>query len=237
MTATRVAVAACALAVVAALAGCTSTTDGQGSDATSSGAVTSSSPDFPSTSATAAAPDPSPTSRTGAPPTNSAGSSAPATPLETVTTQGPTPYTVQVWARRTDPTCYDHAYGQPMITFLTRNPCHGMERLLATTTVGGRPVAFSLVQTSFVGTPKNPYGTTEKFRALVERDGTGSIDDLLREGYRLPRGPKHVPSPDAFNCLGQDNGVSVYDVWYLDGPTPENAKPLVRMTEDVFLQL
>ena len=74
---------------------------------------------------------------------------------------------------------------------------------------------------------------------LVHRTATdpGSLDDLLREGYRLPSGPSSVPSPDAFNVLGQDNGVTVWDVWYLDGPTPYNDRALIKASEDLFLQV
>jgi hypothetical protein len=36
--------------------------------------------------------------------------------------------------------------------------------------------------------------------------------------------------------LGQDAGVSVFDVWYLDGPTRHNDRTLVHMTKDIFLQ-
>ena len=46
-----------------------------------------------------------------------------------------------------------------------------------------------------------------------------------------------VPSSEAFNVLGQDNGVTVWDVWYLDAPTPPNTKPLIKMTQDLFLQI
>jgi len=163
----------------------------------------------------------------------------PSTPLRTVTVTGATnvSYVVKVWATRRDTTCHDHAYGQPIITFLTQHPCSGMTRSLATTTVGGRAVGLSIVTTSFVGTAKNPYAYASAFRVLVDKDGTGSIDDLLRDGYRLPSGPTQVPSPDAFACLIQDNGVSIYDMWYLDGPTPENTKPLETLAQDIFLQV
>ncbi len=74
------------------------------------------------------------------------------------------------------------------------------------------------------------------FRALVTKDGTGNLDDLFRDGYRLPSGPQHVPSPDAFSALSQDAGVTVVDAWYLDRATPENDQPLVRMATDIYLQ-
>jgi hypothetical protein len=154
----------------------------------------------------------------------------------TVHASDATTYVVKLWADVQTATCFDHAYGQPMIDFLTQHPCNGMTRYLGTTTVNGRPVGFAETSTGFRGTAQDPYIYAGQFRRLVETDGTGSINDLLREGYRLPSGPTQVPSPDAFNCVGQDSGVTVWDVWYLDGSTPNNAKALVKMTSDLFLQ-
>lgn len=145
-------------------------------------------------------------------------------------------YVIKIWADVSNPTCFDHAYGQAMITFLTQHPCRGLERLLGTTSVNGRPVGFAESVTSFTGTPSDPYADSSTFRQLEEADGTGSINDLLREGYRLPSGPTSVPSSEAFNVVGQDNGVTVWDVWYLNGPTPANDPALVKMTTDIFLQ-
>ena len=45
-----------------------------------------------------------------------------------------------------------------------------------------------------------------------------------------------MPSGEAFNVVGQDQGVTVWDVWYLDGSTPTNDPALMKLTEDLFLQ-
>jgi hypothetical protein len=236
------------LAVSALLAACSSTTDGSGN--ASGSPHNASSPDFPSgsvggSSDAASPPVTPPVTPTGSTPTGLPSGSppahihqVPADPLKTVTVHAPdgTTYVVKLWAEVQNDTCFDHAYGKPIREFLTKHPCDGMTRYLGTTTVGGRPVGFAETSTGFTGTAKDPYVNSGAFRQLVEKDGTGSINDLLREGYRLPSGPAQVPSPDAFNCVGQDNGVTVWDVWYLDGSTPNNAKPLVQMTMDLFLQ-
>jgi len=198
-------------------------------------------PDFPASSSAPGSTSAAAATTPGAP--DDSGSRvipAPATPVRTVTAQDAdgVHHVVKIWAERADSTCYDHAYGQPIISFLTSHPCRGMDRVLATTTTAdGRAVGFSLVNASFDGTPQDPYADAGAFRTLVDKDGTGSIDDLLREGYRLPSGPTRVPSPDAFACLSQDNGVSVYDLWYLDGPTPYNDKTLEKLAEGIFLQV
>ncbi len=219
------------------LAACSSTTSGTGRASTPV-TTPSSTPGFPSTPPTTHAettPAPITSSETSGPTTIP----APSVPLKTVTVHsgdGSTTYVVKIWVDVTDPTCFDHAYGTPIITFLTRHPCGGLERYLATTTVHGRPVGFAESATGFRGTPRDPYRYASRFAALERQDGTGSLNDLLREGYRLPSGPTSVPSPDAFNVIGQDEGVTVWDVWYLDGPTPYNDPALMKMTEDVFLQ-
>jgi hypothetical protein len=233
------ALAVFAVALVAA--GCASTVGGEGS--VSAGAASSASGsgshDFPSGS-------PGPGSSSVA--ASSAAPATPATPSSSIHQAGPRPlstrtvhasdgtvYQVNVYARARNKTCFDHAYGRPMIEFLTKHPCGGLTRILATTTVGGRPVGIAQAATSFAGTAKDPYKWSGAFVKLEQADNTGSIKDLMREGRRLPEGPKSIPASEAFNVLSQDNVVTVWDVWYLDGPTPANAKPLIKMTEDLFL--
>jgi hypothetical protein len=226
-----------ALAGAALLAACSSTTNGSGQDAASRAPVTH---DFStaasgSVSASSAAPVTS-----GAPASAPASDihPAPAAPLHTVSVSGTsgTTFQVKIWQERDDKTCFDHAYGTPMVTFLTEHPCRGLHRVLATTTVNGRPVALAESSTGFNGAgPNDPYKYTAQFKALEEADDTGSINDLLREGYRLPSGPSSVPSSEVFNVLGQDNGVVIYDVWYEDGPTSAKDPALIQLTEDVFL--
>jgi hypothetical protein len=145
-------------------------------------------------------------------------------------------YVIKIWADVKNSTCFDHAYGRPVVTFLTEHPCSGLERLLVTTAVHGRSVGVAISETGIPGTGNDPYKYSGQFRTLLEEDGTGSIADLMREGYRLPTGPTSVPAHEAFNVLGQDNGIDIYDVWYLDGTTPDNDPALIKMTEDIFLQ-
>jgi hypothetical protein len=222
-----------ALLVGVALTACSSTTSGTGTAQqprpTRSSVAVSTPASTPSTPTTAAAG------------TSAAGTvhPAPATPLRTVTVHAPdgATYVIEIWQQVDNPTCFDHAHGQPIVTFLTQHPCTGLRRYLATTTVNGRPVAFAEAATGFAGTPQHPYQDASRFKSLEEADNTGSINDLLSEGYRLPHGlPTSVPDSEAFNVLGQDNGVVVYDAWYLDGPTPAQDPALIKMTQDIFLQ-
>ena len=217
------------------VAGCTSTTNGRGAAEVPTTAV-SSTPDFPSAPAQSDSPV-----ETTTPATSTSATStihpAPAAPIRTVpvTTADDGTYVVQIWWDVRNPTCFDHAYGT-IATFLTTHPCFALRRYLATTTVHGRPVAFAMSSTGFPGTARDLYGEAGKFIQLEEANGTGSINDLLREGYRLPSGPTSIPAGEAFNVLGQDQGVTVWDVWYLDGTTPTNDPALIKMTQDLFLR-
>jgi hypothetical protein len=227
--------AAGVVAAATMVAGCASTTSGHGAAEVPTTSAPST-PDFPIAPATSD----SPVETTSAAASTSATSTihpAPPMPARTVpvnAADGVT-YLVKIWWDVKNRTCFDHAYGT-VAAFLTTHPCFGLERFLATTTVNGRPVAIAMSSTGFPGTPHNLYGETGKFIQLEEADGTGSINDLLREGYRLPNAPTSLPAGEAFNVLGQDQGVTVWDVWYLDGSTPTNDPALIKMTQDLFLQ-
>ncbi len=242
------------LAVAALAAACTSTTSGDGHTSANPQSSLAPLPSFPSVPATlptlpTASVSAPAASGSGAPSGTVSGSGSapasasattspvPAEPLRTVTAHSDRgDYVIQIWAEVRTSTCADHAYGQPMINFLTAHPCSGLDRVLGTTTVDGRAVGFAESTLGFVGDYPAVSRVATKFQDLVRRDGTGNLNDLFRDGYRLPSGPTSVPSPDAFNVLGQDAGVSVFDVWYLNGPTRHNDRPLVHMTQDIFLQ-
>ncbi|MDT4921918.1 MAG: hypothetical protein QOI15_2820 [Pseudonocardiales bacterium] len=227
-----------AVALIAAglLAACTSTTSGDGSAEVPTRAGSSTTADFPIAPATSE-PSVEPTTPVASTSATSTIHPAPPTPARTVTVHATgAVYVVKIWWEVENDSCFDHAYGQPIITFLTQHPCSGLHRYLGTTTVNGRPVAFAMSSTGFPGTPRNLYGEAGRFSQLEQADGTGSIDDLLRDGYRLPGGPGSIPPGEAFNVLGQDQGVTVWDAWYLEGTTPTNDPALVDMTQDLFLQ-
>jgi hypothetical protein len=219
----------------ALLAACSSTTGGQGTaEVPTRGG--SSTPDFPIAPATSET-STEPTKPEVSTPATSTIHPAPSAPQRTVTVQTEdTHYVVKIWWDVEDATCFDHAYGDPIVSFLIRHPCSGLHRYLATTVVNGRPVGIALSSTGFPGRPHDLYGEAGKFAGLEQADGTGSLNDLLREGYRLPSGPTAVPPGEAFNVLGQDQGVTVWDAWYLDGTTPTNDPALIKMTQDLFLR-
>jgi hypothetical protein len=227
-----------------ALAGCASTTPGTGHASIEASAPATSLPSGQNTGATFGVPTPGSSAPSSAAPSSKpAGSPTtlpiPAQPVLTksVVADGGRTYVVKVWAQTQDVDCAGHAYGAPVVAFLKQHPCAGLSRLLVTTTVHGRPVGFAQNSIGFKGpTAQAVYQAAGRFRALVTKDGTGNLNDLLREGYRLPSGPTSVPYPDAFLALSQDNSVSIVDAWYLQGSTPDNDPALIHMAKDIYLQ-
>ena len=225
-------------AVLVALTACSSSRSGSGSGGKGP-STTSSPPGSAAGGFTTSGTTGGPTSESSSAkaPTSPAVQPAPSQPVRTATVHADTAtYVIKVWAETTDTDCPGHAYGAPVITYLQAHPCSSVTRLLATTTVKGKAVGFAQSTIGFSGTAPQVYTTAGNFRTLVTQDGTGNINDLLREGRRLPSGPTSVPSPDAFSAVGQDAGVTIVDAWYLDEPTPDNDPALVKMAHDIFLQ-
>lgn len=161
----------------------------------------------------------------------------PAQPLRTVTAHSAHgDYVIEIWAEIKTSSCADHADAQAVIDFLSTNPCTGLDRVLATTTVAGRPVGFAESSLAFSGKFPDVYRVATRFQSLIRRHGTSSLIDLFREGYRLPIGPTAVPNRRVSAVLVQDAGVCLFDVWYLDGPTRRHDRALNHMAQDVFLQ-
>jgi DNA-binding Lrp family transcriptional regulator len=170
----------------ALLAACSSTTSGEGAaEVPTRGS--SSTPDFPIAPATSEPSTDATTPEVSTPATSTI-LPAPPTPLRTVPVHTEdTDYVVKIWWDVEDDTCFDHAYGEAIVSFLITHPCSGLHRYLGTTTVNGRAVGFALSSTGFPGRPRNLYGEAGRFAQLEQADGTGSLNDLLRELDESPR--------------------------------------------------
>jgi hypothetical protein len=225
-----------ALVLASALAACSSDTAGSGTGRYGASVSAQPSASGSATAPSSAAVPSSKAPRTSASPTTSP---VPDKPLRTkaVTAGGTgTTYVIKVWAEQNVKDCAAHAYGDPVIHYLQTHPCFGLGQLLATTTVNGREVGFAQRSIGFTGGEPASYRAADNFAKLVAKDGTGNLNDLMREGYRLPSGPTSVPFPNAFSALGQDNNVTIVEAWYLKGATPDNDRALEKMAQDIFLQ-
>ncbi len=221
------------IAVVVAVAGCSTSTTGAGAP---SGAATTPGSTTAAPSPTTSAPS-SAASSTAVPSSTTSVATSPLRTETVTSTDGATQYSVTVWVQQDTVDCENHAYGARVIAYLKANLCKGMTRLLASTTVNGRPVGIAQSLISFSGGEPTDYQAAGNFKDLVTQNGTGNINDLLREGKRFPNSGSKVGDPDAFSAESQDAGVGIEDVWYLDGSTPENDPPLLTLAKSLFLQL
>jgi hypothetical protein len=93
--------------------------------------------------------------------------------------------TVQV-----DDTCAGHAYGAVADFFAATN-CTGMSRALYSAEVDGAPVVVSVTRVRMPDTT-----TARDLRALADRNGSGNVSDLLREGVTYPGAPERLSSAE-----------------------------------------
>ena len=144
---------------------------------------------------------------------------------------------LQIWGSSDVTDCVAHAYGTPVLAYLRSHQCHGIHRVLASTTVNGRQVGIAAENVTFTGASADKaYRAAGGLAELVTKDGTGNVSDLIREGVRIPGGPSELPYPDTFFAGAQDNGTLVYEAFYLKGPTSAKDPVLRKLIMDVVLQ-
>jgi hypothetical protein len=147
-----------------------------------------------------------------------------------------TVYHAQVYGASKVTDCAAHSYGAPMINYFQSHPCVSATRRIFTIPLNGRTVALSSVAVIAAPGPGNDYYKwAGKFVKLEKSNGTGSVNDLLREGYRIPGAGDSIPNREAFDVIGQDDVVTVLDAWYLQGSTRDQEPDLIRLEEDLFL--
>jgi len=146
-------------------------------------------------SPTGTAPSSSPTG-----PASSAGSATPGTV--------PAGWQLRVADDQTD--CTAHSYGQVQV-FFTRTRCTALHRSLLSTTSNGRAVVVAASTVSFANS-----GQAGEYLRLVTSDGTGNVNDLLREGSRYPGSPSKLP-PAAFASRQDGTRVLVAEAGYAEG--------------------
>jgi hypothetical protein len=142
-------------------------------------------------------------------------SSAPAPP----TTAGPTPGTRTVIEGRTfvlrevraDDTCVGNSYGE-VASFFEAGDCTGLTRALWSTDVDGRPVVVS-VSTVEMGETAG----ARDLRALADRNGSGNVSDLLREGVRYPGAPEELSGAEYASAVDGSEVTIVETAWARPG--------------------
>lgn len=150
-------------------------------------------------------------------------------------------YRMTLWAKDDQRNCAAHAYGQ-VAAFFGQHPCRAMTRYLWTLPFNGREAVVSIVIVLNEIGPLQPingvsytYEYAEQLTKLENSPGTGSVNDLLREGHRIPGVGSSIPVGEVFQVLGEDSGVDVFDAWYATGTTASNDPALRQLEQNLFL--
>jgi len=151
-------------------------------------------------------------------------------------THSQSPYCAVVWSSDVIHNCAKHAYGRKMIAFLRKHHCRSATRTLATVFHAHFAVNVSSVATAFPGTAHNQFGAEFKFTQLAKTRSAGGIDDLLRDGHRIP-GPAGTPPKHAvYGVYPLNTMVDVLYAWYAgyrSGPTPGLPPSLKTIEQDI----
>ncbi|MFD5097118.1 hypothetical protein ACFWMR_41360 [Amycolatopsis thailandensis] len=87
--------------------------------------------------------------------------------------------------------CVSKAYGQTK-DFFTQTPCTRLSRALYTTESGGKKALVSVVLVTMPGEV-----TATQLKALTDKDGTGNVSDLVRDGTFKAQGAPKISGQDA----------------------------------------
>ena len=138
-------------------------------------------------------------------------SSAPATAsgpaIGTVQTVDGVDFTVQ--AVDTEKTCVGHAYGDTA-GFFADTDCTGLSRALYSTDVDGKSVVVAI---SRVRMPD--AAAARNLQALTDRNGSGNVSDLLREGVRYTGSPAQLSNAEYSSALSGTT-VTIVETAYVN---------------------
>jgi hypothetical protein len=118
---------------------------------------------------------------------------------------------------QTDPTCVGNSYGA-VADFFADTDCAGLARALYSTDVGGRKVVVSVSVADMGDT-----AGAQALRALTDRNGSGNVSDLLREGVRYPGGPSKLSSAQYASAVSGSTVTIVETAWAAPGSTGSTA--------------
>jgi hypothetical protein len=133
------------------------------------------------------------------------GTSAPGPAAGSVQTVNGTDYTVE--AAQVEGTCLGHAYGATA-DFFADVDCTGLSRALYSTDIGGEAVVVSVVRVQMPDT-----AAARDLRVLTDRNGSGNVSDLLREGVRYTGSPAELSGAEYASALSGPVVTIVESAW------------------------
>jgi hypothetical protein len=132
----------------------------------------------------------------------------------------PAGYAVQVTDVITD--CQNHSYGRTMRSFKSRD-CVTATRSLATGQVSGRQTLFVTSRIKMASAQ-----AAASIKRTLDADGTGNLNDLLREGKgTFPGAPAKMPNSGYASVL-RGTVVLVSEAGFVDGGPSSNTDPVLR---------
>jgi hypothetical protein len=138
---------------------------------------------------------------------SSAGATAAGPAVGSVQTIDGTAFTVQ--AVDSERTCVGHAYGDTA-GFFGNTDCTGLSRALYSTEVGGKPVVVAISRVR-MPTP----AAARDLQATTDRNGSGNVSDLLREGVRYTGSPAQLSDSEYSSALSGTT-VTIVETAYVN---------------------
>ncbi|MGY2005001.1 hypothetical protein [Blastococcus sp. SYSU DS1024] len=134
-----------------------------------------------------------------------------------------TAYTVE--AVQVDDSCAGHAYGE-VARFFAATDCAGLSRALYSAEVDGAPVVVSVSRVDM-----SDAAAARQLRALTDRDGSGNVNDLLREGVTYDGGPAGLRSAQYASAVSGSTVTVVESAWS-GAPGPGGAAAVDKVASD-----
>ena len=111
--------------------------------------------------------------------------------------------------------CAAHAYGA-IKDYLSAHPCTGMKRAIFLTTVDGKQAVVSLAEVTMPDAD-----TAATLKATADTDGTGNVNDLLRESAPSAGLPsKEVLADSEYASSVDGTVVRIAQAAFVDGAKP-----------------
>jgi hypothetical protein len=135
----------------------------------------------------------------------------------------------RVEALQVDDTCVGHAYGDTA-AFFAQVDCTGLSRALYSTQIDGAAVVLAVARVQMPDA-----GAARDLQALTDRNGSGNVSDLLREGVRYTGSPDALSGAEYASAVS-GTAVTIVESAWVDEAT-EGAATLVDGAADAGLTL
>jgi hypothetical protein len=132
-------------------------------------------------------------------------------------------YTLE--AVKTDDTCLGHAYGNTA-DFFADHDCTGLSRGLYSAEINGKPVVVSVIRVRLGDT-----STARDLRSLTDRNGSGNVSDLLREGVRYTGSPAGLSRAEYASAVSGPTVTIVESAW-VDQKAGDSSADVDRVADD-----